>query len=143
MGGGSRVRVSRSFRAPPTATPAWQDGGMTPAAFRKLALSMPGAHEEPHFQRTSFRVGKKIFATMSPDGLEAMVPVHPLARCAELLASDAVVFIDYGGWTKRLGSLGMRLAKVDAKLIAVLVYDAWARIAPKGGRSARSARGTP
>ena len=109
---------------------------MTPAAFRKLALSMPGAHEEPHFQRTSFRVGKKIFATMTPDGREAMVPVLPLARCAELLASDSVVFIDHGGWTKRLGSLGMRLADVDAKLVAGLVRDAWARIAPKRARGA-------
>jgi len=103
---------------------------MTPAAFRKLALSMPGAHEEPHFQRTSFRVGKRIFATMQPDGREAMVPVHPLTRCAELLASDPAVFVDYGGWTKRLGSLGVRLALVDAKLLEGLVRDAWARIAP-------------
>lgn len=104
---------------------------MTSAAFRKLALSMPGAREEPHFQRTSFRVGKRIFATMTPDGREAMVPVHPLPRCMELLASDPKVFLEYGGWTKRLGSLGIRLELADAKLVAGLVRDAWARVAPK------------
>jgi len=104
---------------------------MTPAAFRKLALSMPGAHEEPHFQRTSFRVGKKIFATMTPDGREAMVPVHPIPRCLELLASDPEAYIDHGGWTKRLGSLGLRLELVDAKLVEGLVRDAWTRVAPK------------
>lgn len=32
-------------------------------AFRKLALSFPEATEEPHFEKTSFRVKKKIFAT--------------------------------------------------------------------------------
>jgi hypothetical protein len=33
---------------------------MTAAAFRKLALSLPEASEAPHFDRASFRVGKKI-----------------------------------------------------------------------------------
>jgi predicted DNA-binding protein (MmcQ/YjbR family) len=31
--------------------------------FRKLALSFPEATEELHFEKTSFRVKKKIFAT--------------------------------------------------------------------------------
>lgn len=31
--------------------------------FRKLALSFENAIEEPHFEKTSFRVNKKIFAT--------------------------------------------------------------------------------
>jgi predicted DNA-binding protein (MmcQ/YjbR family) len=30
---------------------------------RKLALSFPETTEEPHFEKTSFRVKKKIFAT--------------------------------------------------------------------------------
>ena len=52
---------------------------MTGAAFRKLALSLPEATEAPHFERASFRVGKKIFATMTADGDEAMVRVAPRA----------------------------------------------------------------
>ena len=31
---------------------------------RRIALSMPEAHEEAHFELASFRVGKKIFCTM-------------------------------------------------------------------------------
>jgi len=46
---------------------------MTPLAFRSFALSLPEASEPPHVERTSFRVGKKIFATMTADELEAMV----------------------------------------------------------------------
>jgi predicted DNA-binding protein (MmcQ/YjbR family) len=30
---------------------------------RKIALSLPETTEEPHFEKTSFRVKKKIFAT--------------------------------------------------------------------------------
>lgn len=104
---------------------------MTPEAFRALALSMPGAREAPHFQRTSFRVGTKIFATMTADGVEAMVPVHPIERCLAMLASDPVAYIDHGGWTRRLGSLGLRLARVDANVVGSLVREAWERVAPK------------
>ena len=104
---------------------------MTPAAFRKLAMSLPGAVELPHHERTSFRIGKKIFATMTQDGREVMIPVHPLPRCLALLDSDPSVFIDYGGWTRRYGSLGMRLSQVDAKLVEPLLREAWERVAPK------------
>ena len=116
---------------------------MTPAAFRKLALSMPGAHETPHFERTSFRVGTKIFATMTADGSEGMVPVHPISKCLALLAADPRVFIDHGGWTRKNGGLGIRLAAVDADLVHELMHVAWERVAPKraatksAGRSRR------
>lgn len=32
-------------------------------SFRKTALSFAETSEQPHFKKTSFRVGKKIFAT--------------------------------------------------------------------------------
>lgn len=104
---------------------------MTPAAFRKLALSMPGAVELPHFERTSFRIGKKIFATMKPDGSEAMIPVRPLTRCFEFIESDPDIFFSYGGWTLRNGSLGIRLRRAKPRLVKALIREAWSRIAPK------------
>ena len=104
---------------------------MTAQAFRKLAISMPEAHEEPHFDRTSFRVGKKIFATMVRDGSEAMVRIRPLKRVYDLLSEHADTFFDYGSWTWRNGALGIRLPRADAKLLRELVSDAWRSVAPK------------
>jgi hypothetical protein len=104
---------------------------MTPAAFRKLALSFDESHEEPHFERASFRVGKKIFATLVRDGSEAMVKIHPLERVHGLLGAYPEVFFDYGGWTWKGGAIGVRLKKADAKLIRELMTDAWRQIAPK------------
>jgi hypothetical protein len=104
---------------------------MSPAAFRKLALSMQGASEQPHFERTSFRVGKRIFATMTQDGREAMVPVQPVDRCLALIEADPAVFFGHGGWTARHGSLGIRLQKVNAPLLRELVREAWQRVAAK------------
>jgi predicted DNA-binding protein (MmcQ/YjbR family) len=51
--------------------------------FRKLALSFPEATEEAHFEKTSFRVRKKIFATYDA--------VHERA-CLKLSEIDQDVF---------------------------------------------------
>ena len=86
---------------------------MQPDALRRLALSLPEAHEAPHFERTSFRVGKKIFATMTADGAEAMVKLASPDDVEGLLSSKPAVFFSYGTWTTRNGALGVRLAKVS------------------------------
>ena len=104
---------------------------MTGAAFRKLALSLPEATEAPHFARVSFRVGKKIFATMTAAGDEAMVRVAPRQKLYGLMKSQPDVFFSYGGWTERNGSLGIHLAKLDATLARELVLDSWRHVAPK------------
>jgi hypothetical protein len=103
---------------------------MTPAALERLALSLAGSHMEPHFDRTSFRVGKKIFATMTADGKEAMVKATPDGALA-LIEGAPDVFFSYGGWTTRGGSLGVRLERVDPRLMRQLVVDAWSAIAPR------------
>jgi hypothetical protein len=104
---------------------------MTRAQLARFALSLPEAHAAPHFERTSYRVGTKIFATVSADGKEAMVRVSPRERVHDLLAAFPTVFFSYGGWTERNGSLGVRLAKVDAGLMRELVTESWKHVAPK------------
>ncbi len=51
--------------------------------FRKMALSFTGALELPHFEKTSFRIGRRIFATLSADQSRA---------CVKLSAADQSVF---------------------------------------------------
>lgn len=104
---------------------------MTPDALRRLALSLPEAHEAPHFERTSFRVGKKIFATMTADGREAMVRLESPDDVEGLLATHPGVFFSYGTWTIRNGALGVRLAKASAAMMRQLVVGAWKGVAPK------------
>jgi hypothetical protein len=104
---------------------------MTPKALQKAALSFPETHEEPHFHRTSFRVGKKIFATMVPNGREAMVRVPDPDQVHALLASYPDTFFSYGTWTVKNGALGVRLAKAKAEMMHALLLGAWRSIAPK------------
>lgn len=56
---------------------------VTIQTFRELALAFPGTTEEPHFEKTSFRVKKKIFATYDAANNRA---------CIKLSATDQDVF---------------------------------------------------
>ena len=104
---------------------------MTPTELRRIALSFPETHEEPHFERASFRVGKKIFATLTADGREAMVRVADTDAIETLLSAHPKIFFSYGTWTTRNGALGVRLPEVQAKLMKELMSTAWKNIAPK------------
>jgi len=46
---------------------------VTSADFRRIALSLPQAVESAHMGHPDFRVGGKIFATISPDDTCGMV----------------------------------------------------------------------
>jgi predicted DNA-binding protein (MmcQ/YjbR family) len=101
---------------------------------RTFALALPGAHEEPHFDRASFRVVKKIFLTLTDDGKEAMVKLKDPELVGTLLMSQPEVYFSYGGWTVRGGALGVRLVHADA---AELLESAWQGVVPKPRASAR------
>lgn len=104
---------------------------MTPEALRELALSWPEAHEEPHFERASFRVGKKIFATLAADGREAMIKLPVAEEAEDLAASRSELFFSYGSWTTRLGALGVHLARARKADLEPLLAAAWRGVAPK------------
>lgn len=44
---------------------------------RELVLSFEGVTEEPHFEKTSFRVKKKVFMTMNPPADRITVRLSP------------------------------------------------------------------
>ena len=64
---------------------------MTLDVVRSYALSLPETTEAPHFERTSFRVAGKIFATALPDGTQLNVFVDE-GEVHALVAEDPTVF---------------------------------------------------
>ena len=91
---------------------------------RALALALPGAVEQDHHGRPSFRVRGMIFATLwdaeqmnvmlDPDGILTAVQAHPDA-CAERW------------WGQRLAAVSVDLRGVDRELLAELLADAFER----------------
>ena len=109
---------------------------MTPEEVRALALSLPGTTEQPHHERTSFRVGGRIFATMPPDGESVNIMLGDEdARAAAEEHSDAVSLL---WWGRKLSGVTVDLARVDAPALAEavreLLQEAWARRAPRERR---------
>ncbi len=101
---------------------------ITVAAVRKLALSMPEAVESSHFDVKDFRVRKKIFVTIHPNGTTGAV----LRLDPDLVAGLADAHPDT---FERVGAGGRALqvtfARVDRAQYEELLVQAWRAIAPK------------
>lgn len=99
---------------------------VTPDNFRQLALSFPGAEELPHFHLASFRVKKKIFATLWEKENRAMVKL-PLVEQSVFCAYDEKVFFPVpGAWGKK-GATFVDLKKVKKAMLKdalSVAYDA-------------------
>jgi hypothetical protein len=95
---------------------------------RAFALSLPGASEEPHFEMTSFRVSRKIFATAPHDGSYLHVFVGD-DEVAASVAEDPRAFEPLL-WGKQHRGLRVRLGAADQDRVAELLEESWRRKAP-------------
>jgi hypothetical protein len=102
---------------------------MSPDEVRRLALALPETHEEPHFDRTSFRVGQRIFATLATDGATLNVMLDDdEARASAGETADAVELL---WWGRRLSGVQVFLSRADEPLVRELLEDAWRGRAPR------------
>jgi hypothetical protein len=95
---------------------------------RRIALSMPEAHEEPHFHMASFRVGKKIFCTLHDPEQRIMLKLDPEDQ--RNLAEPGVIEAVPGTWGRR-GSTFVWFERLAPDRLPGLMRMAWARVAPK------------
>lgn len=85
---------------------------VAPARARTLALSLEGASEKPHFERTAFRTPRKTFATLAGDGSDINLMFTPDLRDVYCEHEPAVFSPVPGGWG-RMGATRCDLAAVD------------------------------
>ena len=79
---------------------------MTAEEFRKMALSLPETSEAAHMGHPDFRVGGKIFATLSPPGQGwAMVKLTPDQQ-ESFVQAEPKVFAPFNGAWGRDGTTG-------------------------------------
>lgn len=103
---------------------------ITTDALRKLALSFPEATEEPHFEKSSFRVKKRIFATVDEKGKTATLKLSENDQ--EIFSSavpDAIYPVN-NKWGKQGWTL-IELERVDEELFAEMLVAAYCQVAPK------------
>jgi hypothetical protein len=97
---------------------------------RRIALSMPEAYEEAHFELTSFRVAKKIFCTMGADRPPIMLKLDAEDQ-ANLVADDPAHIAPVPGYWGRKGSTFVTFESLTEDRLAQLIRLAWATVAPK------------
>lgn len=98
---------------------------------RRFALALPDTTEEPHFEKSSFRVRGKIFATVPLGGEHLHVLAEP-DEARALIASFPAAFEEIT-WGKKVKSDWVRvnLASADSAQVRELLTDAWRLKAPK------------
>ena len=104
---------------------------MTPAGFRRIALSLPEAVEGSHFGNADFRVGGKIFATLSLESEGYGVLLLSPEQQAGMVEDEPRIFSPVpGGWGRK-GFTRVLLAKVAPDILEAALRAAWQRKAPK------------
>lgn len=114
---------------------------MTPAAFRKLALSQFDAVEGSHMGHADFRAGGKVFASLpparreTPDQLLGMVRLPP-AEQQRLVRLRPEVFEPAAGAWGRSGCTYVRLKGARVAEVRQAIQAAWRHRAPVSMRTA-------
>lgn len=100
---------------------------MTGADFRRIALSLPDAAEGSHFGSADFRVGGKIFATLSLEKQGYGVLLLTADEQTGLVEDAPRIFSPVpGGWGKS-GSTRVLLSMATPEVLEGALRMAWRR----------------
>ncbi len=79
--------------------------------FRQLALSLPNTNEEPHFEKTSFRINKKIFATLDVKNNRACLLFDVIQQSVFSAYDNTIIYPVPNKWGQK-GATFVELKKV-------------------------------
>ena len=107
---------------------------MTPADFRRLALTLEGASEGSHMGSVDFRVSGRIFATLASvkEGYGNLMLTPELQ--ADFVKEAPEVFLPIKGGWGRMGATHIRLSSANEDLLAGALRAAW-QLKRKAGKS--------
>ena len=94
------------------------------------ALSFEGAEEKPHFEKLSFRIKDKIFATLDTTLNQMVVKLKPEEQYAFSVFDNTAIYPVPGGWGKK-GWTILELARVRQDMFTDALRTAYMNTAPK------------
>ena len=98
--------------------------------FRKIALSLPEASEEPHFEKTSFRIKKKIFATYNAKENRACVKLSAIDQDVFSTTNKSIIYPVDNKWGKQGWTL-IDLKNVNESVFIDALTTAYCNVAPE------------
>ncbi|MEI7013439.1 MmcQ/YjbR family DNA-binding protein [Leptospira licerasiae] len=97
---------------------------------RKLALALPEAKEEPHFEKISFRVSKKIFATVDQENKKIVLKFDQNNQDFFSAASKGSVYPIDNKWGQQ-GWTCVEMKSTDPALFKDMLVVSYCGVAPK------------
>ncbi|GGI25768.1 MmcQ/YjbR family DNA-binding protein [Pedobacter mendelii] len=103
---------------------------LTIKEFRELALSFDDSTEQPHFEKISFRVNKKIFATLNSSKCAASLKLTPVDQSVFCSFDSENIYPANGAWGKQ-GWTIFEFNKLKKELIEDALTLSYCNVAPK------------
>jgi hypothetical protein len=98
--------------------------------FKDLALSLPETTEQPHFENISFKVNKKIFATLNEKEMRACLKLTEVDQDVFSTIQKSIIYPVPNKWGKQGWTL-VDLEKADSKILEDALITAYCTVAPK------------
>jgi predicted DNA-binding protein (MmcQ/YjbR family) len=103
---------------------------VTSKEVQTLALSFEEATEQPHFEKQSFRVKKKIFATLDTKLNRAVLKLSPVDQSVFTDYNSKIIYPVPGAWGKQ-GWTIVELKKIRKDIFKDALTTAYCTVAPK------------
>jgi hypothetical protein len=103
---------------------------VTAETFRQMALDFTEAAEQPHFEKSSFRVNKKIFATLDSKNKRAVVKLSAVDQSVFCAYDKVIIFPVPGKWGLQ-GWTMIELSKVGKNMFKDVLTTSYCTIAPE------------
>jgi len=102
--------------------------------FRQMALSLPETIEQPHFEKTSFRVHNKIFATLDIQSKIACLKLSETEQNMLSAINSGTIFPVHGKWGRQ-GWTNMLLDQVREDICVDAISSAYFEVLKKSASS--------
>ena len=96
---------------------------------RSIALSFPETTEEPHFEKTSFRVKNKIFATFTNADNRACIKLSEIDQDVFTSFDKSIIYPVNNKWGKK-GWTFIELDKIKVEMFIDALTIAYCEVAP-------------
>ena len=115
---------------------------MTPADFRRIALSLEGVEEYLHAGFPAFRVGGRKFASLAsqPEGYGNLMLT--LEQQAAFVEEAPEIFLPIPGGWGRMGHTHIRMAAASEDVLAGALRTAWRLRVEKNTKTRKTKRNT-
>ena len=115
---------------------------MTPADFRRIALSLEGAEQGSHMGAVDFRVGGRIFATLASAKQGYGNLKLNLEQQKAFVEEMPEVFLPIPGGWGRMGMTHIRLAAASEDVLHGALHAAWRLRVERNGEAGTKTPGT-